>query len=339
MKRFLFVVLFGMTILLDGCGRNSDSKTAVYTSRNQSTEQNYYVVEEEEEEYIMPEPITCPRNTYYQKTTLEAGDLHLTKPMGVCAFNNQVIVCDNKENKLVVFDMELNFVKEIKTFAPDNEELCEPNGITVFEDKLYVLDAGNNQVVILNSEFEMEDTVDLEFLEHFPGGARYIDIAVDKDGIIYLCTNDYQNVYYVENGETKQSDCVLAGSLSQYKGEVYALDNMEIPKKEVKDGADIVVAESGVNKLYRLKKAEVEEVKELPYKCTPTDFIFLNGKMVTIACSTAEIYRFSENYEVEQMLGYFPFSTVDSDIYMAALNDKDFVITNPRKNKIYYLHY
>lgn len=339
MKRLFFAVLFSMVVLLSGCGKNNDSKTVVYTSGNKSTEEDYYVVEEEEEEYIPPETISCPRNTYYQKTTLEGVDLHLTKPMGVCTFNNQVIVCDNKENKLVVFDMDLNFVKEIKTFAPKNEALCEPTGITVFEDKLYVLDAGNNQVVILNSEFEMEETVDLEFLENFPGGARYIDIAVDKEGIIYLSNNDFKNVAFVENGESKQSDCVLSGSLGEYKGEVYALDNMEIPKKEKKDGNDFVMAESGVNKLYRLKKAEVEEVKELPYKCTPTDFMFLNDKMVTIACSTAEIYRFTKDYEVEQMLGYFPFSTIDSDIYMAAMNDKDFVITNPRKNKIYYLHY
>lgn len=330
MRKTVFIIMAGAVMLLTGCGKTEDERvqTPVYTSM-EKTKQQTNEPEKEEEDISFGNIEYSKKNTDYKKTTLKGSDLKLMQPMGVCVFNNQVIVCDKADNKIVVLDMELNYVKAFKLFSPGLEELKAPSDVTVFEDKLYVLDTGNNRVLVLDSEFKIEDTIDVSC----PGVMRHSDMAVDKDGILYLHSDECYKVCFIENGEAKPTDISLAGNLASYNGKVYALDSMEVGE------SGGVAARSGVNKLYRLNKAEAEELKELPYACAPTDFIFLNGKLVTAATSNGEVYRFTEAYEVEERLGYFALDVLGFENRMAVLDDVNFVITNPDKNEIYYFHY
>lgn len=333
-KKSLFIVLFAVAILLTGCTKDDkEVNSPVYTSGEK------YTGDYKEEDYIDPEFIECEVDTNYKLEKLDSSKIHVTKPSGVYVFNEQLIVCDKEENKLVVLDTNLNFVKEIKTFEPEEEEILNPTGITIFNDNLYLLDAGNSRVLVLDSEFEIKDTIELKILGEHPGGARYKDIAIDKDGVIYVCSDSIRvntYIYVIENGEVQQADIPFMGYLAEYNGEVYAVDCQEL---STIDGGAMAV--SGKNNLYRMNKTKMEKVKELPYKLTPTDFMFVNDKMIMVTTLEGKVYRFScDNYEAEKELACIYFIETSPYMHITALNETDFIITESLKSNImYYLHY
>lgn len=333
MKKSLFVILLGVVMLLTGC-KSADEKVKppIYTSMEK------YDGEYLEEYDIEADDIDCEVDTAYKLEELTDLKTHTTEPCGVCIFNEQIIVCDRKENKLVLLDMDRKFVKEIKTFRPNDEDILDPTGVTVFEDKLYLLDAGYSRILILDSEFTIQETIELPQLRHHMGDARYIDIAVDKEGIIYL-TNDSVDEYdakvlVVENGECEKAGETLMGYLTEYNGEVYAMNYLEL---FVTEGS--MMGYNGTSYLYRMHKTEMEKVKEMPYKITPNDFVFVNDKMIFTTNYWNNVYQFScDNYEAEKELVHIDDEYRDN-VYLAPLNETDFLITDGHNNRIYYLHY
>lgn len=226
MKKLMLIFMFCMVMLFVGCGKQE----AV-------------------------ESIVCDKDVSYEIAELESSQTHVSKPAGVCVFQNQVIVCDKEENKLSILDMDLNFVKEIKTFAPNEDELFVPTGMTVFEDKLYLLDSGNNRILILDSEFAIVEAIALKPIGIYQGDFRYTDVAVDKEGIIYVCSDNYMAddcVFVVENGEVKKTKQHFYGFLTEYKGEVYAVDSLELSE----DGTS---PKPGKNCVYRMNKTKMKK--------------------------------------------------------------------------------
>lgn len=333
MKKSVFVILLGVVMLLTGC-KSADKKVKppVYTS-GEIYDGDYL------EEYDMSaDNIDCETDTAYKIEELTDLKMHTTKPFGVCIFNEQIIVCDREENKLVLLDMDRNFVKEIKTFSPDEEDILDPTGVTVFEDKLYLLDAGYSRILILDSDFTIQEIIELPQLRHHMGDVRYIDIVVDKDGIIYV-TNESEDEYdakvlVVENGECEKAGETLMGYLAEYNGEVYAMNYLEL--FVIKDG---MIAYNGTSYLYRMHKTEMEKVKEMPYKISPMDFVFVKDKMIFTTNYWNSVYQFScDNYEAEKELIHID-DEYRNDVYLAPLNETDFIITDGHNNRIYYLHY
>lgn len=330
MKKSFFAAFLAGIMLLTGCGEENQ-KAPVYTSGELYT--GDYVEADDRPADI----IECETDTAYRLEELADIKTHTTAPFGVCIYNEQIIICDKKENKLVILDTDFHFVKEITTFAPNEDVISEPTGITVFEDKLYLLDAGNNRILILNSDFVIQDTIQLTFLNHYAGGVRYVDLAVDKNGIIYV-TNDSSSkmdasVLVVENGECKKAEGTLNGFLGVYNGEVYAMDWLEL--FETKNS---LIAQTGASYLYRMNQTEMELIKEMPYKSMPADFVFVKDKLILTSASWNSVFRFScDNYEVEKELAHFGDEYRDT-FYMAPLNETDFIITDARTNTIYYLH-
>lgn len=313
MKRLLLLVLCCCMVLLAGCGKKTSSG-----------------MEEP------PGKIDCETNTNYTLTPLKRSQTKVKQPAGVCVFQEQLVVCDRSSHKLVVLDMDLNPVREIGELGSAPGEFMEPTGITVFKDELYVLDAGNNRIQILDSEFETTKTIALNPLGHHQGGFRYMDIAVDEEGIIYVSCDSVGEVdafvYVIENGEIKQSKQPFWGFLEEYNGEVYALDSLELLVE-----GDNEMGASGRNNLYRMEKTKMEKVKEFPNKYSAADWVFLNDKAYIISSLWGGIYSFSNDYEAEQRITSFEKASVL--MYMTALNETDFIITNQDENAMYYLRY
>lgn len=281
------------------------------------------------------EEVKCEKDTNYILTELKRSQTNVRQPAGVCVFNNQVVVCDRNSHKLSVLDTDMNFMKEVGQLGSAPGEFMEPTGITAFGDNLYILDSGNSRIQILNSEFETIDTIALNPLVHHQGGARYLDIAVDAEGIIYVSSDSVgvadAYVYVIENGKVQHSKQRFRGFLAEHNGEVFAVDSMELFVE-----GDDEIGSSGRNNIYCMNKTKMEKVTELPNKYTPADLVFTKEGLFSISVLWGEIYRFSYDYVAERSIASF--EEAEMDMYITALNDKEFIITNQTENKMYYLH-
>ena len=101
--------------------------------------------------------------------------------------NNQVFVADSLNNRIQVFDLELNFVKSI------SENLKIPTGVTVSENgMIFVLDSGDNTLKVFNSSGS--------FVEQ-RGGRGTEDGSFYNPKVVRLDSSG--NIYVVEEGNAR----------------------------------------------------------------------------------------------------------------------------------------
>jgi len=118
-----------------------------------------------------------------------------------------ILVADANGNRIVVFDKDYNFVREVKGPAPDDDFL-EPRGIFVHRDgRVFVADAKNRRIVVFTSEFELVHIVPAPKSSSFPDGFLYepSKIAVDyADRIYVICPTTNMGIIEINmKGEFK----------------------------------------------------------------------------------------------------------------------------------------
>lgn len=279
-----------------------------------------------------PEEILCDFNESYTVEKINSSQIKTKLPAGICKFNDQLVICDRANHTLTVLDLDLHYVKSIGQLGSAPGEFLEPTGITSFKNQLYVLDAGNSRIQIFNTNFDFVRSISLEPLAHHQAGFRYLDLAVDKDGIIYASSNSVGSmdayIYIIEEDKIYKSDQPFFGFFSEYNGAVYAADTYELYINGDKEGGA-----SGRNYLYRMNGRNIERVSELPNKFTPGDFVILNDKIYMLSGLWGNLYQFSLDGILESGIGKFENSSAER--YITALNDTDFIVTNYESKEIY----
>jgi len=132
-----------------------------------------------------PHAYTVKNVVYPEK--MEMGAIGGTGDITVDSEGN-ILVADPNGNRIVVFDKEYNFVREIKGPSPEDNFL-EPRGIFVHRDgRVFIADAKNRRIVVFNSEFELVHIVPAPQSSSFPEGFLYepSKIAVDYADRIYV---------------------------------------------------------------------------------------------------------------------------------------------------------
>lgn len=228
-----------------------------------------------------PEEIVTDFVSEYEIAEVSPGDAMKT-PAGICQLDDLIIVCDKGNHCLLVFDNNGNLVETHGTLGNSPGELMEPTGITTVDDLLYILDAGNHRIQIWNSSFNYVDQIILEPLTHAQGGRNYIDLAMDKEGCIYVSTDSVGEpdcyIYVIENEKISQIETPFVGYLEEAQGDVYAVNSMELYKEKNTDGGA-----SGSNSVYRIENKKLVELYQLPNKFTPNDFCVENGNLYVIS--------------------------------------------------------
>ncbi|HIQ99374.1 MAG TPA: hypothetical protein IAB23_06830 [Candidatus Scybalocola faecavium] len=170
---------------------------------------------------------------------------------------------------------------EIAEVSP-GEAMKIPAGICQLDDLIIVCDKGNHRIQIWNSSFNYVDQIILEPLTHAQGGRNYIDLAMDKEGCIYVSTDSVGEpdcyIYVIENEKISQIETPFVGYLEEAQGDVYAVNSMELYKEKNTDGGA-----SGSNSVYRIENKKLVELYQLPNKFTPNDFCVENGNLYVIS--------------------------------------------------------
>lgn len=73
------------------------------------------------------------------------------RPEGLTCYNGRIYVCDTFNNRIQVFDTDLNYVKTIKSLGSDNVEFHHPWSIDIDSiGRAYIADQKNSRVLVIN---------------------------------------------------------------------------------------------------------------------------------------------------------------------------------------------
>ena len=116
-------------------------------------------------------------------------------------------VLDTGNNRVVVFDEALNFVKSIESFKNGDKEeaLLQPAGIFARNNKLYISDTENGRVLVTDKDGTVIKILESPDETTFPDGVTFKPerLAADSRGNVYvLCAGMYYGaVMYDAEGE------------------------------------------------------------------------------------------------------------------------------------------
>lgn len=310
-KKLRTVIIMGMLLLCTGSVSAEDGK-------------------EWEGEEIPP-----VENCQYTLEEYKSQELGLERAAGLCVSGGKVYICDYEASTVEVFDKELNYLQTIGGIGMGEGEFSQPVDVEVTEEYIYVLDAGNSRVQILTPDGEYEDEIELTLLASRQGLGNYFSLTVNEEKDVCVSTNttnqsDNRIRIYTGDEKTVPKGNVM-GCVFQYENTFYAADMMELYERPGTQGA-----QSGRNCIYEVGEKELKEIAELPYMCTPTDIMVLDGELYMITAAFGQIDRISMEGEVLEGIADVPEKSLS--LRLAAEDTESFYVTNRDTGMVYYLH-
>ena len=142
----------------------------------------------------------------------KVGSRNMKYPIGVAVHDERVLVCDRGNNRVVILNRDLEFIKEFGRKGSGNGQFKNLYGIaTDTQDIVYVSDFGNDRVQVLTSEGEHIQTIGSDTKLGSPAG-----LCVGECHLYTAdCVKNYVVVYnkkgHVSNfGELPGSPCGIA---------------------------------------------------------------------------------------------------------------------------------
>ena len=318
----VFMILLLLIISLSGCNIDKKHDLDKAADKSKSLDNSSEINPEGTvPDSILEDEAELISEDYSDEYSLEIipeSQHHIGEPAGICIYNDTLVVCDKKNNSLVLLDKACNFIQTIGALGMGPLEFTKPTGITVYNDKLYVLDSGNRRIQILDSDYNYVDEIALDRLVHEEIWSEYIDLAVDTNGIIYVSTiatlpND-AHIFRIEDKMSEKLEQQFIGHLFSYNGTVYAANSMEIRREGNSQSAG-----NGKNSLYRIDDKELIKIRDLPYEYKPLGICFYDNKIYTVSGFWHCLDIFSMEGELEQPVIKFP--DYIWDLYLTVYDD------------------
>lgn len=116
-----------------------------------------------------------------------AGDFNFKYPAGICTDYDEVFLCDQYNNRVIVFDLDLENVKKVIA-----EDLHNPIDVRCHSGKMYILNNASKQIKVFNVDGSFEKDVHLVDNENSPiVNPRSFDIFGDFIGI----NDNFQSIF------------------------------------------------------------------------------------------------------------------------------------------------
>ena len=213
----------------------------------------------------------------------------VSSPYGIVCREEDILVCDFSGNKIVILDMDGNYLGEAGALGSGPLEFIRPTGITRTGQYIYVIDSGNDRIQILDQNLSFVREIGLPD----SSGTEtcfFMDIAVTSDEEIYLSTNftdkKASRIYKIsgENKVEQVSSRPFFGYLASEGDEVYGVNSMELYEEKNARGA-----RSGESRLKNITSQK--DISELPYKYCPLDFVLYGDNYYCLSVLTASLDR------------------------------------------------
>jgi len=271
------------------------------------------------------------RDDYHVNEVAKSSSM-LSSPCGIICRENDILVCDEAANNIAILDLDGNYLDKIGTLGNAPLEFVRPTGIAQTEKYIYVIDSGNERIQVLDHDFIFVREIPLP---HSQASNEYyfIDIAVTTDDCIYLSTNfldaSKSRIFTVSSDEevTEVSSQSFFGFLTAVDNEVYGTNTLV--HYETKDSQ---AARSGESKLRNITMGK--DISDLPYKYTPSDFVYFGNNYYCLSGLCASLDRLDENGVYLDTLMILPsFPSVYT--YLDVSRDGAFYVTDRETGLIY----
>ncbi|MBB1532979.1 MAG: hypothetical protein HG465_002485 [Mogibacterium sp.] len=256
----------------------------------------------------------------------------LKAPYGIACLPEGILLADHGENCLYLIDYSGNLVRKIGELGNGPNQFQKPTGCTYHNGYYYVIDSGNKRIVILDRQFNYTKELKLPKSER-ESEKEFTDIAInDKDDIYISGSYLYDSGLYRYNLEKEKFENVqkyFYGSLKEFDGEVYAVDQFRIYVDFNKNG---ITCGPGPNALWKLNGKNIKKIANLPAGLNAGTFDLFMNTLIICSPFHSTVMAFNMNdgkyisniYEVDKM---------DYKMY-ASIHGSELYITEPEKGKI-----
>ncbi|MCM1538597.1 MAG: NHL repeat-containing protein [bacterium] len=309
-KRSILIWIIGECLTLSGCGAKKNSNVyeiPVYTEHELESIWNAdrgLLYEDFENHY-----------TVYKWEEEQTG---IESPYGICVLEDAIYISDFSNHCVVRLGKDGELIASYGQLGAEPGNFTNPTAIVHHDNMLYVLDQGNHRVQIFDEEmnYQKEETYAGAV---FTKTVYFQDMAIDQDGTIYLSEweefADDAAVYYIsEEGVAVQLEPHISGVLTEYQGEVYAINTYWLFYLEEAAGL-ARGAMYGPNFLFKCTRDGLEQICELPYKYAAGDFCIANETIYAVSLYnplSVQMNRFTMN------------GVLDSAIYIFRRRERDY---------------
>lgn len=351
-KNYIYLCTTGILLLtLTACGK----KTEAGAGEHQLPQQPLRLTEEEMEEMLNSpaDPLFTEYEEEYDVDMWTGEEKGIEQPAGICVAEDAVFICDFKGNCIVELDLDGNYVASYGELGAEEGNFSEPTAITYHDGELYVLDRGNSRVQIFDPDMNYQREV--PYIGYsFGKNEGFADIAVDKEGTIYLstlsCWIDNAAIGYIsENGKAVKLTPKTLALLTEYQGEIYAISE----KTPCYIGDYGQTALPGYSFLLTCSQDGLEQIGELPYKYMPADFCIVDDVVYAISLNSYDVQmnRLHMDGTLDSVVHIFPTEEIDyaeytpeelqslKDLswYLAVVNDDLIYAVDYQRGMIYHL--
>ena len=241
----------------------------------------------------------------YDLKEIDLAALGIKMPGGICVYNDSIYVCDISNNCIVKLNKDLVKEAAYGTLGMEEGNFSEPRDIVFAGDCFYVLDSGNDRVQKFTSDFQYLEEYYLGPLHSKMGFSRYISIAVDKKGVIYVSTNAADvwdaYIYRREDGSWDKLGEEAVGYLCAGEGNIYFANLFEFKVEEKKTSMG-----SGENSLYMIQNGKLKPLVQIRASYAPTALTYQDGCFYMISFGYKTVNRLSVQEETFDTLLALP---------------------------------
>jgi|GEM_PF-1280595 len=265
-------------ILLTGCKADFDSKGMFDNNSGTSTDNLQSVDSKNNSPYSPPNRKIPEEGTI---AIFESERTGIKAAAGIWVNEENIVVSDKEDHKLVVLDKEGNRIREIGKIGGGPLEFSNPTDIYHDEENgyLYVLDNGNKRVQILSENLEYLNEISLSDMVELTDPMNYSSVIADKE-YLYISLNSASkgdlNIYRISaQGEINKTELICSGTLFKDGADIYIAEMMvfEFPESKNSPGMFDAIGGAGETYLYKLNGIKAEKIAPFPYMYTPCDVI------------------------------------------------------------------
>lgn len=274
-------------------------------------------------------------------------------PYGICAIGDAIYVSDFSNHRIVKLNLEGSQIATYGQLGAEPGNFTNPTAIINHKNLIYVLDQGNNRIQIFDQEMHYREEVRYTG-PVFSKTVYFQDMAVDQNGTIYLSEwegfVDDAAVYYIsENGIATRLEPHISGVLTEYQGEVYAINTYSLFYVKTATGL-ARGAIFGDNYLFRCTEDGLEQICRLPFKYAAGDLSIVDGVLYSVSLYDpldVQMNRFTMHGELDSAIYNFErnerdYSNISEEPveypwYLEVVDDDHIYVVDSLWKTIYYL--
>lgn len=223
---------------------------------------------------------------------------------GIWVNQDNIVVSDQVESKLVVLDKEGKVLHEVGKIGSGPLEFSNPTDLFYNEEDkcLYVLDNGNYRVQILSDDLEFKKEVSFSKMKELDiASSDFRSIVVKKDAVYISLkgtSKETLHIYRVSfDGSLEETELISSGVLFKDKDKVYLAEMLafEFMESETSSGFFDSTGTAGQTYLYEVDGIKTKKIAGFPYQYTPSDVV-KQGEVYYIASA---LWNLVEAFQLE----------------------------------------